>query len=198
MRAADIVFLAFIFLAKITLATHIAQMQFASSEVARLPRLAPLSFARTRRGTHIQSAPAATAKHTLPNNVLKDKPFTFAIQQWSSRRACENLTEQEWKGLPGVAPEQQPPHCNGRLWMKPFLLPPLLSHFGCRHRRGDSDRFAWKKPFRFVRGGGDEEGRGEQGCREAVHSSSSRINSYFTVQTEQTVVEEGENTPIKL
>lgn len=55
-------------------------MQFASSEVARLPRLAPLSLVPAEGHTHIQSAPAATAKHTLPNNVLTDiprKPFTF-------------------------------------------------------------------------------------------------------------------------
>ncbi|CAB1423813.1 unnamed protein product [Pleuronectes platessa] len=40
--------------------------------------------------------------------------------------------------------------------------PPPLSRSGCR---GDSDRFAWKKPFRFVRRG--REGRGgELGCRE--------------------------------
>lgn len=64
-----------------------------------------------------------------------------------------------------MAPEQQPPHCNGRQWMKPSFSPPLLAHFGCRHRRGDSDRFAWKKPFRFVRGGGGGVSRdAERGC----------------------------------
>ncbi|KAF0040979.1 hypothetical protein F2P81_006877 [Scophthalmus maximus] len=47
-----------------------------------------------------------------------------------------------------VAPEpQQPPHWQ---WMKPSVSPPPLSRSGCR---GDSDRFAWKKPFRSVRRG---------------------------------------------
>ena len=134
-------------------------MQFASSEVAKLPRLAlvPLSLARIRRGTHIQSAPAATAKYTpTDSNARTDKSrntFTFLDAMVLPALLVKIFTEKEWKDLPGVAPEQQPPHCNGRQWMKPSFSPPLLSHFGCRHRRGDSDRFAWKKPFRFVRGG---------------------------------------------
>ncbi|TNN87104.1 hypothetical protein EYF80_002859 [Liparis tanakae] len=68
-----------------------------------------------------------------------------------------------------------------------FLLPPttptphtLLSHFGYRHRRGDSDRFAWKKPFRFVRGGrrgGDEMQRGVHSIRISSSSSSNSSSS---------------------
>lgn len=38
----------------------------------------------------------------------------------------------------------------------PSLSPlpsPRLSHFGCRHRHCDSDRFAWNEPFCSVHGG---------------------------------------------
>lgn len=45
-----------------------------------------------------------------------------------------------------------------------FLLPPLLSHFGCRHRRCDSDRFAWTRPFGFL-GGGRERAENEDAER---------------------------------
>lgn len=71
--------------------------------------------------------------------------------------------------------------------------PPLRSHFGCLLRRGDSDRFAWKKPFRFIRGG--RGGGGEQGCREAAHSKSSSSDIQQHEAPFQRVVEDGENTP---
>lgn len=62
------------------------------------------------------------------------------------------------KGPLCVAPEQQqPPHCNGRQAVDDAFLPPFLppphAHFGWLARLGDSDRLAWNKPFRQVRGG---------------------------------------------
>lgn len=60
-------------------------------------------------------------------------------------------------------------------------------------RRGDSDRFAWKKPFRFIRGG--RGGGGEQGCRAerlptagaaAVISSNTKRHSSASLKMEKT------------
>lgn len=61
-------------------------------------------------------------------------------------------------------------------------------------RRGDSDRFAWKKPFRFIRGGRGG-GGGEQGCRAerlptagaaAVISSNTKRHSSASLKMEKT------------
>lgn len=138
-------------------------------DAAKLPRLVPLPLACIRRGdSHPVSSCGYSEAHTRINQE------THSPWQWSSRRVGENITEKEWQGLPGVAPEQQqPPHCNGRQWMKPSFSPPLLSHFGCRHRRCDSGRFARNEPFQFVH-------RGERRVwmwRGCVHSSCSSSSS---------------------
>lgn len=153
-------------------------MQFASgSKVAKLPRLVPLSLACIRRGTRIQSAPAATEKYTPANNVLTDTPrlpFTFANATvlpaclWKYyRKRMERSSRCRSRAAAAAALQWQAVD-------EAFLLPPpLLSHLGCRHRRCDSDRFAWNKPFRFVRGVG-------VWCREDVHSSCSSSSSSRT------------------
>lgn len=93
----------------------------------------------------------------------------------------EYLTGDEWKGLSrsgfraAAAAALQ-----WQAGMEPSFLPsfsPLCSHtLGCRHRCCDSDRFAWKKPFRLLGGGGEEES-GAQGCGEAPHRSRSSSSS---------------------
>lgn len=142
-------------------------MRFASiTEVAKLPRLAPLSLASIRRGTRIRSAPAAAQTRPI-NSALEDKPrkpFTFTTAVVLAGSSVEYLTDDEWKGLSrsgfraAAAAALQ-----WQAGMEPSFLPsfsPLCSHtLGCRHRCCDSDRFAWKKPFRLLGGG---EGGGER------------------------------------
>lgn len=162
-------------------------MQFASSsEVAKLPRLVPLPLACIRRGTRIQPAPAARVKYTPTNSVLTDKPrnpFTFAN--------TTVLTACWWKyHRKGMARSSR---CGSRAaaaaalqWQavdEAFLLPPLLSHFGCRHRRCDSDRFTWNKPFQFVHRGERRVGM-ERGCPQQLqHQRSSSIERHSSVGT---------------
>lgn len=83
-----------------------------------------------------------------------------------------------------MSPEQQqPPHCNGRQWMKPSFSAspppppstPPRSHFGCRHRRCDSDRFAWNEPFRSARRGGER--RAEDAGRPSTTAAAAAVSS---------------------
>lgn len=74
------------------------------SEVAKLPRLVPLSLVRTRRGTHIHSAPAAGAKWRT--HGLLERRIHLRRKQWSSLRACENFRAKEkssWCGFRAAA-----------------------------------------------------------------------------------------------
>lgn len=110
------------------------------------------------------------------------KPFTFTTAVVLAGSFVEEPTDDGWKGLSrrgfraAAAAALQ-----WQAGMEPSFLPsfsPLCSHtLGCRHRRCDSDRFAWKKPFRLLGGGGREEESGERGCGEAPHRSCSSSSS---------------------
>lgn len=151
-------------------------MRFASTaEVAKLPRLVPLSLASVRRGTRIRSA-CGYPEICPINSVLTDKPrkpFTFttavvlAGSSWKISQPMNGQIFPEW-----LESSSRRTAMAGRDGA--FRLPPLLSHFGCRHRGCDSDSFAWNKPFRFPGGGGES---AEQGCGEALHRSCSSSES---------------------
>lgn len=158
-------------------------MRFASTTgVAKLRRLVPLSPRSYPQGDTHPLGSCGYAELWPVHSVLTDKPrkpFTFTT--------AVVLAGSSWKMLPTmngkVFPEWLQSSSSRRTAMAgrdgAFLLPPLLSHFGCRHRCCDSDRFAWKKPFRFPGGGwgGGEAESGEQGCGEAAHRSCSSSES---------------------
>lgn len=150
-------------------------MRFASTaEVAQLPRLVPLSLASVRRGTRIRSACGYPEMCPI-NSVLTDKPrkpFTFttavvlAGSSWKISQPMNGKVFPEW--LESSSRRTAMAGRDGAF----RLPPPLLSHFGCRHRGCDSDSFAWNKPFRFPGGGGGERARNKDAERRSTEAAA--------------------------
>lgn len=104
-------------------------MRFASiTEVAKLPRLAPLSLASVRRGGHASARLLRLQKHgpLIAHSRINQESHSPSQPQWSWRGRWWNILRvMNGKVFPGVASEQlQPPHCNGRQgWSLPSFLP---------------------------------------------------------------------------
>lgn len=99
-------------------------MQFAISEVAKLPRLVPLSLTVPAGGhTSIQRL-RLKRKKWRTHGLTKRRIHLWGKKQRSSRRVCEKPNRKGQILLVWLQSSSRPPHCNGRAVDEAWLSSP--------------------------------------------------------------------------